>query len=97
MSHSATSRHARELGDPVLADICMAIANDERRHELAYTRIVDELWNLCAHCASYAVSVARPLLDLSLLPAPWLQPPSLPLSILLLEPLPAFCRCVLCF
>jgi acyl-[acyl-carrier-protein] desaturase len=47
VSHSATSRHARELGDPVLADICMAIANDERRHELAYTRIVDELWNLC--------------------------------------------------
>jgi acyl-[acyl-carrier-protein] desaturase len=46
VSHSATSRHARELGDPVLADICMAIANDERRHELAYTRIVDELWNL---------------------------------------------------
>ncbi len=48
VSHSATSRHARELGDPVLADICMAIANDERRHELAYTRIVDEMWNLCA-------------------------------------------------
>ena len=48
VSHSATSKHARELGDPVLADICMAIANDERRHELAYTRIVDELWNLCA-------------------------------------------------
>ena len=66
MSHSATSRHARALGDPVLADICMAIANDERRHELAYTRIVDELWNLCAllhpdPLAVIACSVCKPV------------------------------------
>ena len=48
MSHGATARHALEHGDPVLAQICGAIAADEGRHEIAYSRIVDELWRLCA-------------------------------------------------
>ena len=48
MSHGATARHAIEHGDPVLGQICGAIAADEGRHEIAYQRIVDELWRLCA-------------------------------------------------
>ena len=56
MSHGATARHAVELGDPVLGQICGAIAADEGRHEIAYQRIVDELWRLCVphRCTLYS-------------------------------------------
>ena len=44
VSHGNTARHAIEYGDDVLGKICGAIAADESRHEIAYTRIVDELF-----------------------------------------------------
>lgn len=44
ISHGATARHALEHGDEVLAKICGSIASDEGRHELAYCKIVDGLF-----------------------------------------------------
>lgn len=44
VSHGNTARQAIEYGDDVLGKICGAIAADESRHEIAYTRIVDELF-----------------------------------------------------
>ena len=44
VSHGNTARHAADYGDDVLGKICGAIAADESRHEIAYTRIVDELF-----------------------------------------------------
>ncbi|KAK9828588.1 hypothetical protein WJX72_000905 [[Myrmecia] bisecta] len=44
ISHGNTARHATEYGDKVLGTICGAIAQDEGRHEIAYTRIVDGLF-----------------------------------------------------
>lgn len=44
ISHGNTARHALEFGDEVLSKVCGAIASDESRHEIAYTRIVDELF-----------------------------------------------------
>lgn len=44
ISHGATARHALEHGDDVLAKICGSIASDEGRHELAYSKIVDGLF-----------------------------------------------------
>ncbi len=49
ISHGATARHAKELGDPMLAALCGAVAADEGRHEIAYTRIVTRLFQLCAY------------------------------------------------
>jgi acyl-[acyl-carrier-protein] desaturase len=46
VSHGNTARFALEEGDPVLAKICGSIAADEGRHEIAYTRIVDQLWEV---------------------------------------------------
>jgi hypothetical protein len=53
VSHGNTARFALEEGDPVLAKICGSIAADEGRHEIAYTRIVDQLWEVRA-CAAGA-------------------------------------------
>jgi acyl-[acyl-carrier-protein] desaturase len=44
VSHGSTARLALEYGDDTLSNICGAIAADESRHEIAYTRIVDELF-----------------------------------------------------
>jgi len=43
ISHSNMARLAKEMGDPVLARICGTIAADEKRHEIAYGRIVEKL------------------------------------------------------
>lgn len=43
MAHGNTARLAKEGGDPVLARICGTIAADEKRHENAYSRIVEKL------------------------------------------------------
>ena len=45
VSHGNTARHALEHGDEILSKICGAIASDESRHEIAYTRIIDELFS----------------------------------------------------
>ncbi|XP_066387289.1 stearoyl-[acyl-carrier-protein] 9-desaturase 1, chloroplastic-like [Miscanthus floridulus] len=44
ISHGNTAARAKALGDASLARICGAIAGDEKRHEAAYTRVVDELF-----------------------------------------------------
>lgn len=43
ISHGNTARFANEHGDKSLSKVCATIAADEARHEIAYTRIVDEL------------------------------------------------------
>ncbi|KAG1672120.1 hypothetical protein FOA52_001707 [Chlamydomonas sp. UWO 241] len=44
ISHGNTARHALEHGDETLAKICGSIASDEGRHEIAYQRIMDMLF-----------------------------------------------------
>uniref|UniRef100_A0A024BTW3 Acyl-[acyl-carrier-protein] desaturase n=1 Tax=Glycine max TaxID=3847 RepID=A0A024BTW3_SOYBN len=43
VAHGNTARLAKEGGDPVLARLCGTIAADEKRHENAYSRIVEKL------------------------------------------------------
>ena len=44
VSHGNTARHALEYGDETLAKMCGSIASDEGRHEIAYQRIVEKLF-----------------------------------------------------
>ncbi|KAG8086938.1 hypothetical protein GUJ93_ZPchr0010g7432 [Zizania palustris] len=44
IAHGNTARHVGAHGDSALARICGAIAADEKRHEAAYTRIVENLF-----------------------------------------------------
>lgn len=44
VSHGNTASQAVKFGDKVLGKICGAIASDEKRHERAYTAIMDELF-----------------------------------------------------
>lgn len=44
ISHGNTAAHAAEHGDPVLSKICASIAGDEARHERAYQKIIDALF-----------------------------------------------------
>ena len=46
VSHGNTALHAAEHGDKVLSKICAAIAGDEARHERAYQKIMDKLFEL---------------------------------------------------
>ncbi|KAK3003589.1 hypothetical protein RJ639_018166 [Escallonia herrerae] len=46
ISHENTARLAKELGDLKLAQICGTIASDEKRHETAYTKIVEKLFEI---------------------------------------------------
>lgn len=46
ISHGHTAFQAKEFGDEMLGKICGAVAADESRHEIAYTKIVDELFRL---------------------------------------------------
>ncbi|KAH7857423.1 hypothetical protein Vadar_012537 [Vaccinium darrowii] len=46
ISHGNTARHAKEYGDIKLAQICGTIASDEKRHEVAYTKIVKKLFEI---------------------------------------------------
>ncbi|KAG9446998.1 hypothetical protein H6P81_013126 [Aristolochia fimbriata] len=46
ISHGNTGRHAKEHGDTQLAKICGMIAADEKRHERAYTTIVEKLFEI---------------------------------------------------
>ncbi|KAK2390546.1 Plant stearoyl-acyl-carrier-protein desaturase family protein [Trifolium repens] len=43
LSDGSMARLAKERGDPALALICGTIAADEKRHEIAYERIVEKL------------------------------------------------------
>lgn len=46
VSHGNTARHAKFHGDTTLAKICGLIAADEKRHEMAYTKIVEKLFEV---------------------------------------------------
>ncbi|XP_044498006.1 stearoyl-[acyl-carrier-protein] 9-desaturase 5, chloroplastic-like [Mangifera indica] len=46
ISHGNTARLAKEHGDATLARICGTIAADEKRHEIAYTKIVEKLFEI---------------------------------------------------
>ncbi|KAL1561405.1 Stearoyl-[acyl-carrier-protein] 9-desaturase 7, chloroplastic [Salvia divinorum] len=46
VSHGNTARLAREHGDMKLAQICGTIAADEKRHETAYTKITEKLFEI---------------------------------------------------
>lgn len=46
ISHGNTARLAKEHGDLKLAQICGIIAADEKRHETAYTKIVEKLFEV---------------------------------------------------
>ncbi|KAH9727076.1 Stearoyl-(acyl-carrier-protein) 9-desaturase 7 [Citrus sinensis] len=46
ISHGNTARLAKEHGDMKLAQICGTIASDEKRHETAYTKIVEKLFEI---------------------------------------------------
>ncbi|CAA6660728.1 unnamed protein product [Spirodela intermedia] len=46
ISHGNTARRAKEHGDMKLAQICGTIAADEKRHEMAYTKIVEKLFEI---------------------------------------------------
>jgi acyl-[acyl-carrier-protein] desaturase len=51
VSHSNTARLARARGDGVLARVCGTIAADDKRHEIAYARIVEQQLRLDPHGA----------------------------------------------
>jgi len=44
ISHGHTALAAKQHGDDALAELCGHVASDEGRHEIAYTRIVDKLF-----------------------------------------------------
>lgn len=46
ISHGNTARLAKQHGDKNLAQICGIIASDEKRHETAYTKIVEKLFEI---------------------------------------------------
>ncbi|KAG6732819.1 hypothetical protein I3842_01G196100 [Carya illinoinensis] len=46
ISHGNTAKLAMKHGDKMLAQICGTIASDEKRHEAAYTNIVEKLFEL---------------------------------------------------
>ncbi|XP_020582598.1 stearoyl-[acyl-carrier-protein] 9-desaturase 5, chloroplastic-like [Phalaenopsis equestris] len=46
ISHSNTARHASRHGDPNLARICGVVAADEKRHEAAYIKLVEKLFEI---------------------------------------------------
>lgn len=55
ISHGNTARLAKEGGDPVLARICGSIAADEKRHENAYSRVVEKLLEVDPNEAMIAI------------------------------------------
>jgi len=46
ISHANTARFAKGYGDLKLSEICRTIAADEKRHETAYTKIVEKLFEI---------------------------------------------------
>ncbi|XP_010672439.2 stearoyl-[acyl-carrier-protein] 9-desaturase, chloroplastic [Beta vulgaris subsp. vulgaris] len=46
VSHGNSARLAKECGDVKMAQICGIIASDEKRHETAYTKIVEKLFEI---------------------------------------------------
>ncbi|KAI3903620.1 hypothetical protein MKW98_032274 [Papaver atlanticum] len=56
ISHGNTARMAKEGGDQILARLCGTIAADEKRHENAYSKIVEKLLELDPNGAVLAIA-----------------------------------------
>ncbi|XP_078166984.1 stearoyl-[acyl-carrier-protein] 9-desaturase 2, chloroplastic-like [Carex rostrata] len=56
ISHGNTGRLAKEYGDLKLAQICGTIASDEKRHENAYSKIVEKLFEVDPDCTVVALA-----------------------------------------
>ncbi|KAK4718652.1 hypothetical protein R3W88_016990 [Solanum pinnatisectum] len=56
LSHGNMARLATEGGDPMLAHICGTIAADEKRHEHAYTRIIEKLLEVDPNATMLAIA-----------------------------------------
>ncbi|KAJ8446798.1 hypothetical protein Cgig2_016108 [Carnegiea gigantea] len=56
ISHGNTARLAKEYGDFKLAQVCGIIAADEKRHETAYTKIVEKLFEIDPNGAVLALA-----------------------------------------
>lgn len=54
ISHGNTARIAKQHGDVKLAQICGTIAADEKRHENAYSKIVEKLFEIDPDCTMLA-------------------------------------------
>jgi acyl-[acyl-carrier-protein] desaturase len=59
ISHGSTARHAKEYGDNMLATLCGAVASDEGRHEIAYSRIVAKFFELCVFGCGFRGAAER--------------------------------------
>ncbi|KAK4718653.1 hypothetical protein R3W88_016991 [Solanum pinnatisectum] len=56
LTHGNMAKLAIEGGDPVLARICGTIAADEKRHENAYTRIIEKLLEVDPNTTMIAIA-----------------------------------------
>ncbi|MCD7452088.1 Desa1p [Datura stramonium] len=56
LTHGNMARLAKEAGDPVLARICGTIAADEKRHENAYTKIIEKLLEVDPNTTMLAIA-----------------------------------------
>lgn len=54
ISHRNVGQLAKAQGDPILSKICNTIANDEARHEEAYKRFIDKVFEIDTHRAILA-------------------------------------------
>ncbi|CAL5348092.1 unnamed protein product [Camellia sinensis] len=46
ISHGNTTRHAKQYGDTLLAQICGTIAADQKRHETAYVKVMQKIFEV---------------------------------------------------
>ncbi|KAI8003283.1 hypothetical protein LOK49_LG08G01993 [Camellia lanceoleosa] len=46
ISHGNTARHAKQYGDTLLAQICGTIAADKKRHETAYVKVMQKIFEV---------------------------------------------------
>lgn len=71
ISHGHTAHQALEYGDEVLGKICGSISADESRHEIAYTKIVDEIFRLDPSGA--VLAFANMMRKQIVMPAHWMD------------------------
>ncbi|KAF5942198.1 hypothetical protein HYC85_019840 [Camellia sinensis] len=46
ISHGNITRHAKQYGDTLLAQICGTIAADKKRHETAYVKVMQKIFEV---------------------------------------------------
>ncbi|CAL5417101.1 unnamed protein product [Camellia sinensis] len=70
ISHGNTARLAKHYGDSNLAQICGTIASDEKRHEIAYTKIMENLFQIDPDAA--VIAFANMMQKKIAMPAHWM-------------------------